>query len=150
MKGKFLLITLFLFLTILSTIFFLPTNSSTKPKNQVVLIDKTKIPVEIADTPEKITRGLSGRESLNQDSGMYFVLPDRRRTSFWMKEMKFPLDIIWIDQGKIIAIERETPTPTATYIPTFTSPGPVTNVLEVNTGFSEKNGFEVGDEVLLQ
>lgn len=80
---------------------------------------------------------------------MYFELGERRQVTFWMKEMHFPLDIIWIDNGKIVGIEKNAPIPTSVNIPTFPSPTQVTNVLEVNAGFSDKNNLKTGDKVAL-
>lgn len=66
--------------------------------------------VEVVRTPESITQGLGGRETLAAD-GMLFLLPRRDQPVFWMKDMRFPIDIIWIDDGRIVGIERNVQPP---------------------------------------
>ncbi len=110
-----------------------------------------KLTVELAQTPHELTLGLSNRDVLETGLGMYFVLPVRDYNSFWMKDMRFPLDIIWIDQGTIVGINKNCPIPQdENNVPTFRSPQKVTNVLEVNAGFSDQNNINSGDTINLQ
>lgn len=116
--------------------------------------DKTTIAVEIADTPEKTTLGLSYRESLPENHGMLFIFPETHIPTFWMKGMNFPLDMIWIDENNIVVdITENVPQPspgTPEYeLPHYSPKVATKNVLEVNAGFVEKNGIEVGDTVKL-
>ncbi len=129
-----------------------PTQTSTASalaKNQLRVGSKT-ISVEMAQTSSELRQGLSDRESLEQSSGMYFILGKRDFTTFWMKDMHFPLDIIWIDGDKIVGIVKNAPVPTTGNIPTFPSPEKVTNVLEVNAGFTQTNNITVGDLVKME
>jgi uncharacterized membrane protein (UPF0127 family) len=100
------------------------------------------------DEQGEITKGLGGRESLPNDSGMLFVMPEPIIPNFWMKDMLFPIDFIWIDEEmKIVAI-----TPSIgvdSYPITFSPPSPVKYVLEVNAGLSAHNGWLPGDSVEL-
>ncbi len=111
-----------------------------------VKIDDSVLKVEIADEPAEYQRGLSGRDSLPPDEGMLFVFESPAQPGFWMKDMAFPIDIIWIGADhKIIAI-----TPSLgvdSYPATFHPPEPVVYVLEVNAGISARNGWLVGDLV---
>ena len=103
--------------------------------------------VELAQTPLAWAKGLSGRDSLTEDRGMLFIFPNVDRHSFWMKKMKFPIDIIWINDGKIVDIapnvQPSLDNPPSSYLPRL----PVKFVLEVAAGFSEKNGLKIGDEI---
>jgi len=109
-----------------------------------------KLTVEIAETAQELTLGLSNRGSLATNSGMYFILPVRNTSSFWMKEMRFPIDIIWIDGNKIVGIAKNCPIPKdKNNIPTFQSPTYVTNVLEVNSGFTDQNNITAGNQINL-
>src|SRR3989344_6207881 len=66
------------------------------------------IKVEIADEAEEQIEGLSGREGLGENEGMLFVFENPGRYSFWMKDMNFPIDIIWLDAGmKVIYIKED-------------------------------------------
>lgn len=141
-----IIIFLTLYLSITAKKANAPTNNLPQSKLQV---GNKVITVEIAKTQTETETGLSYRSSLAENSGMYFELGEKRQVIFWMKEMHFPLDIIWVDNGKIVGIEKNAPIPTSVNIPTFPSPSPVTNVLEVNAGFSDKNYLKIGDKVAL-
>ena len=101
--------------------------------------------VEVRDTPEEISQGLSGRASLAPADGMLFSLPVRQQPSFWMKDMKFGLDLIWIDNGKIVEVTRGVPPPVAgtpdALLPTYQPTRPVTAVLEVVSGTADRLGL---------
>jgi uncharacterized membrane protein (UPF0127 family) len=122
------------------------TNSNQRAK---LTIARKELTVEIVDSPRELEAGLSGREGLTQNEGMYFVLGNDQTINFWMKGMKFPIDIIWINNNKVVGIEKNAPIPSGSYIPSFPSPGKVTHVLEVNAGFSNEHGIEVGTKVEL-
>lgn len=116
-------------------------------KEITVQIKQTKIKAELASTQEQITQGLSYRESLAKNKGMYFMFSNTGFYTFWMKGMKFPLDIIWIDRGQVVGIEKFAPVPEGDKVASFRSPTQVTNVLEVNAGVAEANDWQIGDRV---
>lgn len=71
----------------------------------------TVVRAEVADTPQKRARGLMFRESLPKDRGMLFTFAEPQQWSFWMKNTRIPLDIIWLDGNKrIVHVERNVPT----------------------------------------
>ena len=108
--------------------------------------------VEVADTSLLRTRGLSYRDGLAPGTGMLFVFGEPRPLSFWMYEMRFCLDIIWIENGEIVGA-AESVCPAAdrhsTDIPTYSSPSAVSYVLEVPAGWMDEHGFDVGTPVEL-
>jgi len=117
-------------------------------------IGKKTLLVEIADTQESRTTGLSGRKSLAENEGMLFVFESQNiKQAFWMKDMKFSIDIIWIKDGKVAQITKEVPAPApdtpdrnlSLYIPD----APIDYVLEVIGGFCDQQGIKVGDEVTI-
>lgn len=113
-----------------------------------IMVDTTPITVEVAQSSSQRRRGLSGRESLAPDHGMLFVMPTEERHSFWMKDMKFPIDMIWIDErGTIVDILHDV-TPDS-YPTLFRSTVPVQFILETKSGFSKKNSIDIGDFVVL-
>lgn len=122
-----------------------PSNSS----NPSVKIGNTTILVELADTPEKITQGLSDRKNLDGNTGMLFVFNKPTTSPFWMFHMNFPLDFIWIADGRVVQIDENIPPPSQTSgIPKVVTPGqPVDRVLEVNAGYIKSHGIKEGDEV---
>lgn len=128
-------------------------NSGLKRKQAEILSSSSdkkpiKLTVEVASYGQELSLGLSNRSTLEIGFGMYFELPVRDFSTFWMKDMRFPIDIIWIDRGVIVGIDKNCPvTKDPNNIPTFRSPKEVTNVLEVNAGFSEKNTVEIGNKI---
>lgn len=69
-----------------------------------------RVQAELADTPQKRSRGLMFRERLAPDAGMLFVFEDAGEWSFWMKNTRVPLDILWIGPDrKIVSIEEDVP-----------------------------------------
>ncbi len=127
--------------------FFTPKLQATK--QNILIIDNTVIPLEVERTPQQEALGLSNRASLARDSGMLFVLPNRQIPTFWMKDMHFPLDFIWIDHDKVIDITENVPPPNGPSDPLpFYSPKlPVTYVLEVNAGFAKAHNISIGNKV---
>ncbi|NCN87678.1 MAG: DUF192 domain-containing protein [Candidatus Pacebacteria bacterium] len=93
------------------------------------------------------SKGLSGREEIGSD-GMLFVFPSERIPTFWMKEMSFDLDMIWIKDGRVFEITRDVPKP-ANYddqLELYSPSQPIDQILEVYAGDSLRLGIEVGDE----
>lgn len=105
--------------------------------------------IEIADEYNERQKGLMFREELDGDSGMLFIFESSGEYDFWMKNTLIPLDIIWISEDmKIVDIQGAAPCvedPCRSYIPK----GNAKYVLEVNSGFAEENGIDIGDEVNL-
>lgn len=114
-------------------------------------IGQKSIAVEIADTPSLRTQGLSGRKQLADNTGMLFTFPQKSFQSFWMKDMNFSLDFIWIADEKIVQFDKAVPPPdkTSGQPKVIKSYLPVDQVLEVNSGFIDENGIKVGDKVVL-
>ncbi|RJQ33749.1 DUF192 domain-containing protein [Candidatus Parcubacteria bacterium] len=121
----------------------LDTSLAAAPPSQHVEIGGQQLDVYVADTPAKQELGLSGREGLGFNEGMLFVFEKDDEYAFWMKDMKFAIDIIWIDaSGKVVHIEPNL-TPD-TYPHTYRPDVPARFVLEVNAGFVERNNVQVG------
>lgn len=116
-----------------SVFLFLEKRLIRENPTRIVKINETSILAEIADTEEERSKGLSGRESLAEDEGLLFVFEEPGLYGFWMKDMNFAIDIIWIDESRhVIGIERGVAP--ETFPNTFHSPGPVKYVLEVPSG----------------
>lgn len=112
-------------------------------KKPLVIINGVKVAVEVRDTSAERQQGLSGRERLGEDEGMLFVFEQPGIYPFWMKDMKFPLDFVWMRENKVVDL-REKVGITEMNI----KPGqPADKVLEVNSGWIEKHKIKVGDEV---
>lgn len=112
-----------------------------------VFVKNIIIKAETVSSSEKIERGLSARPSLGEGRGMLFLMPKDEYQRFWMKGMEFPLDIIWIENGRVIGCEGRI-SPDDQRI--FTSPDKASFVLEVNAGFCDANQIELNDPVEIQ
>lgn len=116
-----------------------------------VMINNAKIKIELADSPAKRTKGLGDRPSLASDSGMLFSFPEVGNYSFWMKGMKFPIDIIWINGLKVVDLIKGAVPPSSgakdQEIPIYLSNQPFDKVLEVNSGFTGNHQIKVGDQI---
>lgn len=122
--------------------FFLSGATST-----VITVAGIDIPVELAQTAAEKQSGLSGRAKLPAGHGLLFVFDEPDYQSFWMKDMNFALDIIWINQGKIVDIKSDLPPERAWPKNVYTPKCPANYVLEVNAGEAQTYGWKVGDEV---
>ncbi|QQR82525.1 DUF192 domain-containing protein [Candidatus Campbellbacteria bacterium] len=126
----------------LALAFFVRIPSSNQ-KKAAISIGKTNINLEVADTDVLRTQGLSGRESLASTTGMLFVFDESDTYGFWMKDMRFPLDIIWLDeQGVVVHIEYNVAP--ETYPSVLTPNEKALYVLEVNAGVASELLIEKG------
>jgi len=114
------------------------------PAIEPIDIMGTIVRAEVVKAPDVRTRGLSGRAALGRDTGMLFVFPRASRYGFWMKEMRFPIDILWLaDDGRIVDL-RESVSPD-TYPTLFRPQHAVRYVLELPAGFAAAHGIRLGD-----
>ncbi len=143
---------LFLFIsgTQFSGIPFIPQ----APTNRQLVINNARIKVEVADTPEKRSKGLSGRQPLASDEGMLFVFPAADTYSFWMKGLTFPLDFVWIKGDQAIAVSSNVPPPavgqTDASLPIYKSQDPVDKVLELQAGTVQGLNIKPGDTIKIE
>ncbi len=119
-----------------------------------VSVDGVPVRVEVAQTSDAQQRGLGYRDGLANDTGMLFVYDDAAAHTFWMKGMRFCLDIVWIERDTIVgAAEGICPAPAGTTdaaIPRARAPEPVHDVLEVRAGWLVAHGLGVGSSVVVQ
>lgn len=102
-----------------------------------------KINIEIADTPDMLSKGLMFRKSLDENSGMLFKFPCATYASFWGKNTYIPLDIAFIKDNKVSEIKEIAPFSTKTVYSNF----PCQYAVEVNAGFFKKNEIKEGTEI---
>ncbi|MEK7195113.1 MAG: DUF192 domain-containing protein [Patescibacteria group bacterium] len=106
--------------------------------------------VDVARTVLEKANGLSGRDALGEDEGMLFVFKELGNYSFWMKGMKFPLDIIWIRGDRVLGVSQNAqPEPFFSGLKIYYPPGPVDRVLELNAGSAERYDIREGNRIAL-
>lgn len=122
------------------------------PEPKVIIqIGDAQIKAVKADTPEKRRIGLSNHTFLPKNEGMLFIFPNKDTRVFWMKDMDFAIDIIWLDEKSIFQIDENVqPEPEVQIdnnLRRYISNQKTDLVLEVNAGFVEENEIQVGDIV---
>ena len=109
-------------------------------------IGSTHLSVAFAITGTEQEQGLSDTAALASDTGMLFLFTSDSIVPFWMKDMRYPLDIIWIGSDK--TVKDITPDlAVSTYPNSFSPKVPVRYVLEVPAGFAAANGIGIGSAV---
>ena len=112
-----------------------------------------ELSVDVADTDQERSRGLMGVENLADNEGMLFVYEQDVVTSYWMKDMKMPIDMIFINSDyKIEYIKKyaQPCTPEFQQCPHYGTSVPIRYVLEVKAGFTEKNNLQIADELIIK
>jgi len=112
-------------------------------------IDGNEITLEVVSSAEKKVNGLSGKPYIDDNYGMLFSYSRTGKRSFWMNEMNFPIDIIWVEDGIVVGVSQN--------VEVYDEAGEVTQVepdiysdqvIEVAAGYCERYGIEVGDEIV--
>ncbi len=98
--------------------------------------------LEVAQTPEEHLRGLGKREEICSQCGMLFLFEKPEKQAFWMKDMRFPIDIVWLSGDKVVYIERAIPADSPHI---FSPPEPADRVLEFNAGATA--GLKTGERI---
>src|SRR3989344_2797930 len=152
MKNKFYFAIVLIFLAV---IVILTRGTSPSPAAEDikgVKIGGEKIRVELADTPKEREQGLSGRAGLKEGEGMLFVFEQPGKYYFWMKDMNFAIDMIWLapssggdQEAEIIYIKKNAEP--ENFLETYCPDANAKYVLEMNAGFADKTNLQLGDRV---
>ena len=121
---------------------------NTKSKSYIVINDKS-FKIDVAITNSQKSKGLAKYEKIPNDFGMLFLMGKSDYYTFWMKDMKFAIDIIYIDDNKIVDIFENVEKPNSkSETPRSVKSRFVSNkIFEINSGLSKKYGFKKGDSV---
>jgi uncharacterized membrane protein (UPF0127 family) len=118
-----------------------------------ISIGAAKLEVAVANTNESRQQGLSGQPGLKENQGMLFDFKnsERSKPGFWMKDMLFDLDMIWIRDNTVVDITRNVPAPDPRTplkeLPLYFPAEPIDTIVEVLAGWSDKNGVTVGTKL---
>lgn len=118
-----------------------------------VELARKKINIQVADEPLERQLGLSGRESLGSSEGMLFSFDMPQSAGFWMKDMLFPIDIIWIRDGQVVDLSlnaQPEPGKMDTQLKIYRPKSQIDTVLELQAGWVTKNNLSIGDEVKIR
>ncbi len=127
-----------------------PTSRSCNPGGSLatttISSEAALIRVEVAESGEEKTQGLSGRNCLDPDSGMLFTYDHSGDYCFWMKDMKFAIDIVWLDDEKKVVTIKDGVHPD-TYPQSFCPDRPARYIVEVAAGKAADYGWQVGSNL---
>lgn len=127
------------------TLCFSGPSIAAEPTITITYPTGARVQAELADTPQKRSRGLMFRERLAPDAGMLFVFEDTGEWSFWMKNTKVSLDILWIGPDKrIVYIEENVPTCRQDPCPEYKSSKEALYVLELPAGSVKREKLTKG------
>ena len=115
-----------------------------------ITIKGQRVALEIVDTPQAMSRGLGGRDALPWGRGMLFIYEQPGFPLFWMRGMRFDIDIVWLRDGRIIDISHR-----VVHVPGENGPSVqpselCDSVLEVPAGYASANGWRIGTPVRLE
>lgn len=115
-------------------------------ENKVIIIGENAVTIEVADSDEERRQGLSGRDTLEAGNGMFFIFEESGLHGIWMKDMNFPIDILWFDQyGELVHFEEHVAP--ESYPDTFFPKSPALYVLEVPAGYVKDKNVKLGDKI---
>ena len=143
---------IFLLALLISLTAFACDNNQTLARDQFITIKGKTYSVQLADTPEKQAAGLSGIKSISDTEGMLFTFSAPQQPGFWMKGMLFPIDIVWINDNRIVQITDNIPTQPGLSESELTIYRPNSNVdkvLEVKAGWAFRHDINVGDTLTI-
>ena len=150
-KKRFLKFFLAGFLILIAIIIFVLSRQPRQGGAAVmnIYINKQAIKAEVARTPYQFYQGLSKRASLCPDCGMLFVFSDFDERTFVMRDMMFPLDIIFIAKGKVVKVYENLAPEGDKPQNLYNSEVPADQVLEINAGQAKAWGIKIGDELTM-
>jgi uncharacterized protein len=114
-----------------------------------VTVNGVELVADVAANNTQRTKGLAVKDHLNENESMLFVFSSAAKQVFWMKDMKFPIDIIWMDSNKtVVHIERSLePCPDTLHCPVYSPDADSLYVLETVAGFADRHGVTEGTKM---
>lgn len=126
-----------------------PVPETSITPTRTITIEGKSLRVAVADTDVLRAQGLSGSSPLVEGEGMLFVFTEDGIYSFWMKDMRYAIDILWLDaEGSVVHIEKNIAP--ETYPAIFTSHSPARYVLEVRAGYADQHDIQIGSRATLE
>jgi len=148
-KKLFIIIT-FIFSALILTVFLMNPKKTTSVAsylfNEPAMIGNTSISLARISSPEDLQRGLSGQTELSEGIGLLFVFEQASSQPIWMKDMNFPIDVIWLDSDFSIVTIKKNFLPSSYPEIAFGALNSL-YVLEVPAGFTEAHNINIGDKL---
>ncbi len=106
--------------------------------------------IELALTDQEKKKGLSNRDSMPQGHGMLFVYPVAEKYDFWMKDMRFPLDFIWLRDKTVVDITPNVQPESGPEYTLYHPSSPANMILELHAGEAAKAGIVIGQQAVIR
>lgn len=127
------------------------TNAAQKlPITATATVAGRKINLEVARSPQEQATGLMYRDQVPDDRGMLFLFDPARPVGFWMRNVRIPLDMIFLENGQVKAIASAVPPCNTDPCPTYGPETPIDQVIELRGGRAAELGLKVGDRIDIQ
>jgi len=155
MDNLKIFILVFVFVALVALLYFFSQKQPLLKTTEVVFLkgntELTKVKAEVVNTPQQMAKGLMFRESLSTNKAMLFVYTDEQIRSFWMKNMNFDIDIIFLDKNRnIVSIKEKAPACKTLTCPHYSSALPAMYAVEVISGFAGEFNLKIGDKVFFK
>lgn len=123
-----------------------------RSRTPTATINNHSFSLKVAKDPKDIEVGLSQTSSLPEDQGMVFIFESAGSYPFWMRDMQFPIDIIFVKDTNIVTIHHNVapPKPQDENLPVFTPTSPADKVLEIHAGLAKKYNIKEGDTITFE
>ena len=138
-----ILLTVLIALALIGLAFFVRERGVECPHQPYITLEGERISVLLATTSQAQEKGLSGHAPLGEGEGMLFEFNDKSMRAFWMKDMLFPLDIIWLDEGLRVLGVVHNARPES-YPEIFPSSASMRYALEVSAGVATRYNIATG------
>ncbi len=129
-------------------------DQTVRSEASIVAPNGVKLSLEIADTPESREQGLSDRNGIHDNDGMLFVFDEPGKYAFWMKDMYFPIDMVWVNEDGVVVHVENNVSPDTYFLskpPRVFVNGPQASyVLELKAGEAEKDGMYLGTHLIFE
>ena len=147
LNKKNIILVLFGIVAVFLAFLYISANSYSIHGNKIkkISLDGNIFRAEMVSSPEKMQKGMGERKKICQKCAMLFQFSDSKKHPFWMKGMLFPLDIVWISNGKIVHIEKNVSEKFSGVLSPQTE---ADQVLEINAGLADEMGVKIGDSMV--
>ncbi|MCC7289792.1 DUF192 domain-containing protein [bacterium] len=146
---KYILIVVFVLIPAVFWVVLINPFKTTETQLYEIKVGDQKLMVNLAETEQERSKGLSGRERLDGEEGLLFVFSRDVQSPFWMRDMKFAIDIIFIDQNFFVTGIKNDAQPCESILkcPLIIPNDKYRYVLEVNSGYANLHGIKKGTQL---
>ena len=152
MKSRYVLVAILCVLALAFVVSFAIVRTSSQSTTDTIKIGDTMYTAEYATTPYEQAQGLSGRSSMPERHALVFPYSQPTTPSFWMKDMLFAIDIVWVRDGVVVAIDTHVqpePGVPLSDLQIYSPDTSIDTVIEIRAGEVEQNNIQVGDRVII-